>query len=261
MGDRLLVGPEAELLVALEHRHPDVLRCEAVDLARELPGELDRLALEVVAEGEVSEHLKERQVARGVADVVDVDRAKDLLAVRQARRRRSFLAEEVRLQRVHAGDRQQRRRIVRGRHERGRRYAPMPALGKERQVALADLVRCHHAGDLRSRLGRTGRRTLVGDRAVADDQLAGIQARQLAGRGALGRLGQLDARARVAPGVQAARQPAGKAAPVRAHANPVDALAVAVRGPTVTVLASVSVPSTYSGSPAPIPRPWRWPTV
>ena len=33
------------------------------------------------------------------------------------------------------------------------------------------------------------------------------------------------------------------------------------RGPTVTVLAWTSVASTYSGSGAEMPRPWRWPTV
>ena len=38
----------------------------------EVPGEVDRVALEVVAEGEVAEHLEERVVARGVADVLQV---------------------------------------------------------------------------------------------------------------------------------------------------------------------------------------------
>ena len=97
--DRLLVGPEAEPLVAFEDRHPDVLLAEAEDLAGELPGEGDRLVLEVVAEGEVAEHLEEGEVAGGVADVVDVDRPEDLLTVRQALRRRGLLAEEVGLQR------------------------------------------------------------------------------------------------------------------------------------------------------------------
>src|SRR5205823_4990970 len=46
--DRLLVGPQAELVVAFEDRDPDVICIEAEDVARELPRELDRLALEVV---------------------------------------------------------------------------------------------------------------------------------------------------------------------------------------------------------------------
>ena len=49
---------------------------------------------------------------RRVSDLVDVHGAKDLLAVRQAPRRRSLHAKEVGLQRMHAGDRQQRGRIV-----------------------------------------------------------------------------------------------------------------------------------------------------
>ena len=60
--DRLLVGAEPQPLVALEHGHPDVPLGEAEHLPRELPRELDRLALEVVAEREVPEHLEERQV-------------------------------------------------------------------------------------------------------------------------------------------------------------------------------------------------------
>ena len=63
--DRLLVRAEAELLVALEDRDPDVVRVEAEALQRQLPGELDRALLEVVAHREVAEHLEERQVARG----------------------------------------------------------------------------------------------------------------------------------------------------------------------------------------------------
>jgi hypothetical protein len=38
----------------------------------QLPGVGDRLALEVVAEAEVAQHLEERVVARGVADVLQV---------------------------------------------------------------------------------------------------------------------------------------------------------------------------------------------
>ena len=142
---------------------------------RELPGELDRLVLEVVAEGEVAEHLEERQVPGGVADVVDVDRAKDLLAVGQARGRRRLLTEEVGLQRVHPGDGQERRGVVRGGHERGRGNAFVPALLKEGQIALADLIRCHLAKHL-SYLGHNSQAGVEqasgGDRPVANDHVA-----------------------------------------------------------------------------------------
>ena len=78
----------------------------------------DRLALEVVAEREVAEHLEEREMPRGRADDLDVGGAERLLAGRHARVRRALLAEEVRLQRVHPGDREQRRGVVLGRDQR-----------------------------------------------------------------------------------------------------------------------------------------------
>ena len=78
--DRLLVRAEAELLVALEDRDPDVVRVEAEALERELPGERDRALLEVVAHREVAEHLEERQVPRRQAHLIDVGRAEALLA-------------------------------------------------------------------------------------------------------------------------------------------------------------------------------------
>src|SRR5690606_33368060 len=72
------------LRVVLPDRDPDAVAVEpetAVgDRTRaELPGELDRLALEVVTEGEVPRHLEERAVPRGLADVLDVVRADALL--------------------------------------------------------------------------------------------------------------------------------------------------------------------------------------
>ncbi len=142
--DRLLVGPETELLVAFEHGHPDVGVDEPETLSRQLPRVVDGLALEVVAEREVAEHLEECEVASGVADVVDVDRPEDLLAARQPRRGWCLLAQEIGLQRVHAGDRQKSRGVVRGWHERGGCNAPVPALLEEAQIALADLIRGHH---------------------------------------------------------------------------------------------------------------------
>ena len=78
--DRLLVGAEAELVVALEDRDPDPLGVEAEVLERELPRHLDGALLEVVADREVAEHLEEGEVALGEADLVDVGRAEALLA-------------------------------------------------------------------------------------------------------------------------------------------------------------------------------------
>ena len=65
--------PQAEGLVVLviDGDQQPVLR-QAEFLGDQVPGELDRAVLEIVAEGEVAEHLEEGVVARGVADIVEV---------------------------------------------------------------------------------------------------------------------------------------------------------------------------------------------
>jgi hypothetical protein len=138
--DRLLVGPEPQLLVALEHRDPDVPAGDPEALERELPRQLDGSLLEVVAEGEVAQHLEERQVARGVAHVLDVGGAKALLAGGQPVVRERLLPQEVRLERVHPRGGEQDRRVVSGRHQGRRRQAQVIALDEKVQEALADLV-------------------------------------------------------------------------------------------------------------------------
>ena len=67
------LGPEVVgLVVGVVDRRPQPVGRQLVDLGEQLPGELDRVLLEVVAEREVAEHLEERVVARGVADVLEV---------------------------------------------------------------------------------------------------------------------------------------------------------------------------------------------
>ena len=141
--DRLLVGAEAELLVAAEDGHPDPLRVHAEALGRELPAPGDRLLLEVVAEAPVAEHLEEGEVAGGVADLLDVGRAEAFLDVGEARRRRLLATEEVGLEGLHAGGRQQHRGIVDRRHQRGGGDDPVPPLLEEGEVGLADLGGLH----------------------------------------------------------------------------------------------------------------------
>jgi hypothetical protein len=53
-------------------RGPELVLRQAVVDREELPRELDRVALEVVAEAEVAQHLEERVVARGIAHVLEV---------------------------------------------------------------------------------------------------------------------------------------------------------------------------------------------
>ena len=141
--DGLVIGPDAELLIAAEHRHPDLLRVEAEALGRQLPRGIDGALLEVVAEREVAEHLEEREVPLGQADVLDVGGAENLLAGREPDVRRLLLATEVRLEGLHAGGRQQHRRVVRGWHERGGGHAHViPALEKGPDF-LPNLRRLH----------------------------------------------------------------------------------------------------------------------
>src|SRR6185295_17639414 len=59
---RDLVLVEPELGIAGEHRHPEALRIELQVLEDELPGEVDRPFLEVLAEREVAEHFEEGEV-------------------------------------------------------------------------------------------------------------------------------------------------------------------------------------------------------
>ena len=121
--DRLLVGAEAQLLVAAEHGDPDGSGVEAEALGGELPGELRRALLEVVADREVAEHLEEGEVARGQPHVLDVGGAKHLLAGGQPPRRRLLLPAEVGLERLHARGGEQHRGVVAGRHQRRRGHA------------------------------------------------------------------------------------------------------------------------------------------
>ena len=81
-------------------------------LGDQVPGQLDGALLEVVAEGEVAAHLEERAVPGGLADVLDVGGAHALLHAHRARVRRGLLAEEVGLERHHAGVDEQQGGVV-----------------------------------------------------------------------------------------------------------------------------------------------------
>ena len=70
--DRDGVLVEREHRVALVDGRPEAVWLELHHLRDELPGIVDRLVLEVVAEREVAEHLEERAVPLGAADVVEV---------------------------------------------------------------------------------------------------------------------------------------------------------------------------------------------
>ena len=74
-----LVLAETELRIAGEDGRPELLGRKSHVLGHELPCEIDRSVLEVVANREVPEHLEERQVSGGEPDRVDIGRPEALL--------------------------------------------------------------------------------------------------------------------------------------------------------------------------------------
>ncbi len=138
----LLVPDRLGLVVALVDGDPQTVAVEAERLGRQLPAPRDDLVLEVVTEAEVAEHLEEHQVALGAPDVVEVvvlaAGSGALLAADRALVRRHFVADEVRLERHHAGDGEQHRRIVRD--QAGRRHHRMSSCSEEVEEGVAQLV-------------------------------------------------------------------------------------------------------------------------
>ncbi len=120
---------------------------EAVVAGEEIPGEFDRILLEIVAEGEVAEHLEERVVARGIADVVEVvvlaPGANAFLRGDGARVGTLFDAGEDVLELDHAGVGEHEGRVV-ARHERARRRGRVAVPFEELEKARSDLVDAAH---------------------------------------------------------------------------------------------------------------------
>ena len=144
-----LLGPQLEgLLVpgdaalAVEHGDGQALGVQAERLRDELPAVRDGVRLEVVAEGEVAEHLEERVVPGGEAHVVEVvvlaAGAHALLRGGGARVVALLAAGEDVLELDHAGVGEQQRRVVLGDERRGG-DAAVAALLEELEERLADL--------------------------------------------------------------------------------------------------------------------------
>ena len=130
------------LVVVAEHRRDEPVGVDAEVVGDEVPGVFDRLALEVVAEREVPEHLEEGVVARRTPDVLEVVvLARDAHALLRGGRGlvvAGLLAEEDALELHHARVREEQRRVGVG-HQRRARDAPVSALLEEAQEELADL--------------------------------------------------------------------------------------------------------------------------
>ncbi len=144
----LLPDAEGVVVVVVDGDHQAFL-VEAVVLGDQVPGEFDRAFLEVIAEGEVAEHLEERVMARGVAHIVEVVvlAARAHAFLRRGRRRvgAGLLPGEDVLELHHAGVGEHQRRIV-ARHQR-RRWHHLVSVALEvlqkRRSDLVDAVAAH----------------------------------------------------------------------------------------------------------------------
>ena len=114
---------------------------EAEQLRNQLPGEVHRAILEVVADAEVAQHLEEGEVLV-VAHLVDVGGAEALLAAGEPSRRRGLLAHEERLEGHHPGAGEQQRRVASG-DERGRRHVLVALALEVMDECIPDLVAVH----------------------------------------------------------------------------------------------------------------------
>ncbi len=146
-GDALLghfdfVGPDGVgLIVGLVDGHPQFILGQLVYARKQIPGVVDGVALEIVAERKIAQHLEEGVVARGIADVLQVV----VLATGAHAPLRSggafigtrLLAEEHILELHHARIGKQQGRVV-ARHQRTRGHHGVPALGEKFQEPTAD---------------------------------------------------------------------------------------------------------------------------
>jgi len=133
--DRNRVLAELQRRIALVHGRPQPFGIELHVLGDELPGELDCPVLEVVAEREVAEHLEERAVTVGAADIFEIGvlapGAQHFLDADHPFARGLPKPEEVRLELLHPRDDEERRRVVRRRDQRMRGHAQVALLLEE----------------------------------------------------------------------------------------------------------------------------------
>mmetsp|Transcript_18016 Transcript_18016/g.57622 ORF Transcript_18016/g.57622 Transcript_18016/m.57622 type:complete len:812 (+) Transcript_18016:860-3295(+) len=147
---RLLVRRQPIRLVAAKVGRIQPLLFQTIHVGQQVPRPRDRLALEVVPERPVAQHLEERVVVHVLAHVVQVvvlaASADALLRVARAtkpsqRTARVHLAQEDGLELVHASVREQQRRVLQRHHRRGSHERVLAAVGEVVNVRLPDALR------------------------------------------------------------------------------------------------------------------------
>ena len=108
---------------------------------QQFPRPGDHLFLEVVPERPVAEHLEERRVPGGLADLFDVQGPQALLHVGHPLPRGRLLAEEVGLEGLHPGDDEHQRRVFGD--QAGRGHDRVLLLLEKGQETADDLCRLH----------------------------------------------------------------------------------------------------------------------
>ena len=140
-----VAGPDLGGLVVVvidRDEQPVGIEAQPLLVGQKLPGPVDRLALEIVAEAEVAQHLEKRVVIGRAADVFDVAGAQAFLAGRGPGEFELHLAQEMILELVHARRREQHRGIPAG-HQHVARPADA-ALGLEKgQIFFTQFVGFH----------------------------------------------------------------------------------------------------------------------
>src|SRR5208337_3469416 len=137
-----LLVPDVEGLVVLEvDGEGEPVRRDLEHAGQELPGPVDRLALEVIAEAEVAQHFEEGHVPRRLAHVLDVAGADAFLAGCGALEPGFAQSHELALELVHAGRREKHRRVIGNEHVAG--SADTALGGKVLEIGFAKVVGFH----------------------------------------------------------------------------------------------------------------------
>ena len=141
------VNPHVQsFVIVFENGEPQQFRVEAVTTlilrkGQNLPCIVDCFFLEIITEGEVSQHLEESTVTSSLAHFIDIEGAHALLHAGHASLRWSLLTQKVGNERHHTGDGEQRCGIRR--NERCRWCNQMVMVAEVVKISPGDLRRLH----------------------------------------------------------------------------------------------------------------------